>query len=72
MATNTAEAEQLLTKEEVMYRLRCSEPTLYRLAGRSDDPLPSVKVGGLLRFETAELDAWIARQRRGGDRGHAA
>lgn len=37
--------------------------TCRNLAGRSRDPLPVHKVGGIVRLNLADLDAWLDRQR---------
>jgi len=33
------------------------------MARRGDDPLPVFKVGGIVRLDAVDLDAWISRQR---------
>ena len=33
------------------------------MARRPGDPLPVYKVGGIVRLNLADLDAWLARQR---------
>jgi len=39
--------------------------TTWRLRLREHDPLPCVIVGGHLRYDLEEIDAWLARQPRG-------
>lgn len=45
----------LLTAAEVALLLRVTTPTIYRWA--DDGTLPSVKVGGIVRFRREEIDA---------------
>lgn len=47
----------LLTVEETAERLRVSERTVRRLIGRAE--LPALRVGGQLRVDSGELDAWL-------------
>lgn len=37
-----------------------------RLVARTEDPLPSVKIGGKRRVYEDDLSAWLARQPRDG------
>lgn len=53
----------MLTVREVMRRLGLKERTVRELLATGE--LPSVKIGGARRVETAELEAFIAARRRG-------
>lgn len=35
---------------------------VYELARRPDDPLPSVRIGGAVRFVRAQVEEWVAAQ----------
>ena len=57
-----ATTPQLLAADEVAKQLSLSVSMVYKLAERGT--LSSVRVGrGVVRFEQAEVDAFIARQR---------
>jgi excisionase family DNA binding protein len=65
-ATST-EAENdvdLLTREQAWKRLNCSQRHLHDLVSKGD--LPHVKIGKLVRFISADLDAYIEAHRIGG------
>lgn len=51
-------------------RLATSERHVRELIYRRD--LPYIKVGRLVRIDTADLDAWLASQRQPARRGDAA
>ncbi len=59
-----SELTQLLRPREAAAFLSISERTLKRLVARGD--LGSVRVGKALRFEEAELRAFLTRNRQGG------
>jgi len=50
----------LLTVPEVARLLRVRESTIYTWV--ETGALPTVRVGRLLRFERAEIDAWLDRR----------
>lgn len=50
---------KLLTIKEVAERLSVSEPTIYRLINRGE--LPTVKIGRALRFDEADIEAYIRK-----------
>lgn len=52
----------LLTKKEAAARLRVSQRTLDRL--RSTGAIVAIKVRGVVRFDPAVLERFIARQSR--------
>jgi excisionase family DNA binding protein len=60
---------KLLTDEEVADQLACTAKRARTLF--YDGDLPGVYVGGLLRFEQAEVDAFIKRHRATGARSKA-
>lgn len=49
---------ELLTAAEVASLLRVTSPTIYRWA--DDGTLPSVRVGGVVRFRRADIEAALA------------
>lgn len=48
----------MLTVREVAYLLRSSVRTVYRLRSEGKVPM-SVKIGGLVRWNRAELENWL-------------
>lgn len=56
----------LMTEEEASAYLSVSTVTLFRL--RRARLLPYLRVGRCVRYRKASLDAWIAREERGGER----
>jgi excisionase family DNA binding protein len=52
-------AAPLLKAEEVAELLQVSRETVFELARRTRDPLPSVKVGRARRFVRAGVEAWL-------------
>ena len=54
---------QLLSPREVAKRLRVSERWVRDHATRRSPKLPVVKLGSLLRFQQADVDAFLAGQR---------
>jgi excisionase family DNA binding protein len=58
------QVEQLLTKPEAARLLRISTRTLSSIAWRARYQLPSVQVGGQVRFSAQELRQWLERRRR--------
>lgn len=54
--------EVLLTAEQVGKLLAVSRDSMFDLARRQHDPMPSRKIGRSRRFVRAEVDAWSGRQ----------
>jgi len=55
----------LLTVEEVARLLRVPKSWVYEhIRPERGDPLPSVKLGKYVRFETSALREWLERQRK--------
>ena len=51
-----------VTVRQVAAYLSVNEKTVYRLAQRGE--LPGFKVAGAWRFQPADIDRWIDRQKR--------
>jgi excisionase family DNA binding protein len=58
--------ETLETAAELARRWKLDPSTIYRLAMRQKDPLPSVKIGGRRRFVPSRVEAWLESQGDGG------
>lgn len=63
-----AMTEDLLSIKSLAHLLECSPKTvrdwMYRSRKTHDtDPLPYYRLGGLVRFRRADVQAWIARRR---------
>ena len=58
------EQVELLTKPEAARLLRVSTRTLSSVAWRARYGLPSVQVGGQVRFNAQELRRWLDARRR--------
>ena len=54
-------AKDILTIKEVAEYLKVTERTLYRLV--QEGKIPAFKVGGSWRFQLADIEAWIAKQK---------
>jgi len=65
MTTETRRLEALLTVEEVAALLKIPTATLYQWRSRRTGP-NSLKVGRHLRYDPAELQAWLAECGRAG------
>ena len=50
--------DSLITVKEVADYLKLKEQTVYLLARQNK--IPSLKVGGSLRFKKSQIDAWLA------------
>jgi excisionase family DNA binding protein len=61
-AMPTLLATPLMKADEVADLLRVSRDTIFELARRQTDPLPSVKVGRARRFIRARVEAWLVAQ----------
>lgn len=51
----------MLSAQEVAERLNVSVATVYRLKDRREG-LTAYRIGGVIRFRTEEVDAYVARQ----------
>ncbi len=51
------------TWKGIAFAVTRSERWCRYMARRSYDPLPVFKVGGIVRLNKPDLDAWLARQR---------
>jgi hypothetical protein len=51
------------TWKGIAFALNRSERWCRYMARRGADPLPVHKVGGIVRLNTPDLDAWLTRQR---------
>lgn len=56
--------ESLITVKEVADYLKLKEQTVYLLARQNK--IPSLKVGGSLRFKKSQIDAWLAAAPKSG------
>jgi excisionase family DNA binding protein len=66
-ATLTAQADSLLTVEEVAARLKVPLCWVYeRTRKRGVDRIPGFRLGKYWRFREADVLAWLDRQRAGG------
>ncbi len=61
MSINSTDALELLTLAETAGLLRIAVPTLRRL--QQQHKIPSVKVGGSVRFLKSDIAAYIAKMR---------
>jgi hypothetical protein len=52
------------TWKGIAYAVGRSERWCRYMARRGEDPLPVFKVGGIVRMNAADLEAWIDRQRQ--------
>lgn len=52
----------LVDADFIAGRLGVKRKRVYELTRRSNDPLPSVKIGGAVRFVLAHVEAWVASQ----------
>ena len=56
----------LLTPRQVAVRLQVSVAWVRDHSTRKHPRLPVLHIGGLLRFDAADIDRWIAEQRAAG------
>ena len=54
--------DDLWTKRDCAEWLKLSVATVERLMARTDDPIPYVKVGALVRFHPARVKGWVEAQ----------
>ena len=56
---------QILTLKEVAERLKVSERWVYeKTRRRSQNPLPTIRIGRYLRFDWVHVSAWLRQQER--------
>ena len=53
----------LLTRDDVLAVLKVSRATLYKFVAKDGFPLP-VKLGGVNRWRSDEVETWLAAQPR--------
>ena len=56
--------EPLLSVSEVAALLGISRGAVYGLCRRQGDPLPTVRVGSVLRVQRSSLERWLTRHSR--------
>lgn len=61
----SGDERQLMTLEEVAQHLRIGKRTTYAWA--KSGKLPAFKVGGSWRFDRADIDRWVEKQKRNTD-----
>jgi len=59
-----ADLIEYLTVEEVAAMLRLSPPSIYRLA-KADPTMPTLKLGGAIRFPRDRLLRWLRAREQG-------
>lgn len=64
-ALDSGGPRRLLTAREAADLLRVHPKTLYRLARLRSNPLPSIRVGGRLKFDPSDVTSWIRQRREG-------
>ena len=52
----------IITIKEVAEYLKIKEATVYSLAAKGE--IPAFKVGGSWRFDKADIENWIAKQKK--------
>jgi predicted DNA-binding transcriptional regulator AlpA len=52
----------LVDAEHIAAMLCVKRKRIYELARRPQDPLPSVRIGGAVRFVVAHVEDWVAAQ----------
>ena len=60
------------TWKGIAFAVNRSERWCRYMARRGHDPLPVFKVGGIVRMNHLDLDAWLVRQRDASSSVHAA
>jgi excisionase family DNA binding protein len=53
---------KIIDKKELSEKLKISERTIDRLRTKKKDPLPSFKLGGLVRFYEDKVNNWLFNQ----------
>jgi len=63
IAASPVDLTQPLVDAEHVARLLCvKRKRVYELARRPNDPLPSVRIGGAVRFALAQVEEWVTGQ----------
>lgn len=52
----------LVTADDVAAVLNVKRKRVYELTRRQSDPLPSVRIGGAVRFVVSQVEEWVAAQ----------
>lgn len=55
-------SQPLVDADHVAAVLCVKRKRVYELARRHHDPLPSVRIGGAVRFVVAQVEEWVAAQ----------
>jgi excisionase family DNA binding protein len=56
------ENKEFLRPDEVAIMLDICKKTVYSLINNMDNPLPSIKIGGVKRIKRSELEKWLKNQ----------
>ena len=56
--------ETLLSVEELAKYLQLNEQTIYRKVDSGE--IPSVRLGGAIRFRQEDIDKWLTKRTKGG------
>lgn len=63
--TSVIDPSQILTLTELAERLKVSERWVYeKTRRRSQNPLPTIRIGRYLRFNWISVSAWLRQQER--------
>jgi excisionase family DNA binding protein len=64
-AITPIDPDQILTLSELAERLKVSERWVYeKTRRRSQNPLPTIRIGRYLRFDWISVSAWLRQQER--------
>lgn len=59
--TGQSSTDALLSIKDVMSRVRCSRPTVYRMMARAQFPKPALRCGPrFTRWAARDVNAWLA------------
>lgn len=56
------EGDRYLTKKQIADFLQIGMTNVYLLTNRKQNPLPSMRIGKLIRFQKDVVKAWVASQ----------
>lgn len=64
---------QILTIDELAQFLKMTRRQIYNMTrargqARMNDPLPTLKINGAIRFRMCDVEAWLAKLAEGGSR----